>query len=240
MTQLTHVDHVQIGVSDLDAAVDGFGAFLGRQPSWRGSHPAQGTSNCLFRIDNTYLELIAGGRFLATRIENEGEGVTGLFFGCSDIDAYVARAARHVQGIAAREGRGEDAAGNERRWRSAHIMTRQNRGNFHAAIQHTTDPGVLAFARPIVDGHVNRLTELHVSSADLGATQTLYNEILQLDRESHGTYQIGETRLLVYPDVHQYHRDRIHTLVFAASDPSSLRARIEGSTVICGVRLMAA
>ncbi len=237
MTQLTHLDHVQIGVADLDAAVDDFGSFLGRQPSWRGDHPAQGTSNCLFRIDNTYLELIAGGRFLATRIENEGEGVTGLFFGCSDIDAYVARAGLQVRGMAAREGHGVDADGNERRWRSAHIMTEQNRGNFHAAIQHDTDPGVLAYARPVVDGYVTDLAEVHVSSADLGATHALYDEIVQLDRQSDGSYQVGETRLLVEPDARGYHRDRIHTLVFAASDSSSFHARIEGPTVICSVRL---
>lgn len=240
MAELTHVDHVQIGVSDIDAAAADFGAFLGRRPSWRGHHPSQGTANCLFRIDNTYLELIAGGRFLASRIDNEGEGVTGLFFGCSDIDAYVARARLHVPDMAAREGHGEDAAGNERRWRSAHIMTEQNRGNFHAAIQHDTDPSVLAIARPIVDGYVTQLTEVHVSSADRGATQTLYDDIVQLDRQSDTSYQIGETRLLVEPEAQPYHRDRIHTLVFAASDPSSFRARIDNPAVICGVRMSVA
>ena len=34
-------------------------ALLGRRPSWRGVHPAWGTANTLFRLDNTYLELLS-------------------------------------------------------------------------------------------------------------------------------------------------------------------------------------
>ena len=53
------LDHVVIAVRDLDAATADYTALLGREPSWRGEHPKYGTQNTLFRIDNTYIELLA-------------------------------------------------------------------------------------------------------------------------------------------------------------------------------------
>ena len=56
------LDHVVIAVADLETATSDYVALLGRAPSWRGSHPQYGTRNTLFRIDNTYLELLAPDR----------------------------------------------------------------------------------------------------------------------------------------------------------------------------------
>ena len=53
------LDHVVIAVHNLDAATMDYTALLGRAPSWHGSHPTYGTKNTLFRIDNTYVELLA-------------------------------------------------------------------------------------------------------------------------------------------------------------------------------------
>ena len=58
----TALDHVVIAVRDLDAAAQSYARLLGRAPSWRGVHPGAGTSNVLFRLENSYLELLAGTR----------------------------------------------------------------------------------------------------------------------------------------------------------------------------------
>ena len=56
---LQSLDHVIILVRDLDAASKAYAALLGRRRSWRGEHPALGTANVLYRLDNTYLELLS-------------------------------------------------------------------------------------------------------------------------------------------------------------------------------------
>jgi catechol 2,3-dioxygenase-like lactoylglutathione lyase family enzyme len=53
------LDHLIIAVADLDAAVRDWTDLLGRSVSWRGSHPALGTANALFRFGGCYLELLA-------------------------------------------------------------------------------------------------------------------------------------------------------------------------------------
>ena len=56
---LTHLDHVIVTVRDLEAATQTLARLLGRGPSWRGEHPDLGTANALFRLSNTYVELLA-------------------------------------------------------------------------------------------------------------------------------------------------------------------------------------
>ena len=63
----TVVDHIIIAVKDLAQATHDYGLMLGRAPSWQGTHPSYGSANTLFRLDNTYLELLAA----------DGEGWAG-------------------------------------------------------------------------------------------------------------------------------------------------------------------
>lgn len=55
----TSLDHIIIGVRDLEGAAETFGSRLGLAPSGGGVHPAGGTSNRIIVIGDTYLELIA-------------------------------------------------------------------------------------------------------------------------------------------------------------------------------------
>ena len=85
---------------DLAAATDTYSRLLGRAPSWRGGHPALGTANTLFRLANTYLELLApagDGPFAAqleAKFARDGEGLAGLAFGTDDAAAVYGGAAR--------------------------------------------------------------------------------------------------------------------------------------------------
>ena len=53
------LDHLVVAVRDLDAASEIYAKLLGRAPSWRGEHPGWGTANALYRLENTYLELVS-------------------------------------------------------------------------------------------------------------------------------------------------------------------------------------
>ena len=66
------------------AAMDLYGRLLGRRPSWRGEHPGYGTANTLFRLDNTYLELLLELGIPAALL---------LLFGLGWIVAHCARGA---------------------------------------------------------------------------------------------------------------------------------------------------
>ena len=67
----TTIDHIIIAVSDLAEASAEYSTLLGREPSWRGAHPDYGTANTLFKLDNTYIELLAPqGKGMAADIVN--------------------------------------------------------------------------------------------------------------------------------------------------------------------------
>ena len=93
---LTTLDHLIVGVRDLDAAAEQTAALLGRPASWRGVHPGYGTANALFRVANTYLELLtpagegAIGVELEKRLAERDEGLVGMAFGTDDADQAAA------------------------------------------------------------------------------------------------------------------------------------------------------
>src|SRR5512144_787441 len=133
---LTRLDHLVIAVRDLAAATATYAALLGRDPSWRGVHSGWGTANTLFRLDNTYLELLgeAGpgpfGDLLRDHLRAHGEGPFALAFGTADADACAAALRTH--GLAAldpADGGGRDSvSGAERRWRNVFVPPAETRG----------------------------------------------------------------------------------------------------------------
>ena len=94
MTVIDKLDHLIIAVEDLDAAVEGYTKVFGFGPSWKGEHTELGTANALFSVDNTYLELLAsngnegaGSAMVKAALELNGEGLSGLVLGTSDISS---------------------------------------------------------------------------------------------------------------------------------------------------------
>ncbi len=55
---LTALDHIIIGVNDLEQTTITFSEMLGLMPSGGGTHPSGGTANRIIVIGNTYIELI--------------------------------------------------------------------------------------------------------------------------------------------------------------------------------------
>lgn len=194
---LETLDHLILSVQDLDSAVRAYTRILGRTPSWRGEHPGAGTINALFRIDNTYVELLAPegegpiGNALRTRLSGEGEGLAGLAFGTSDADACHARFAQQgLHPLPVEEGMGRDVdSGAFRRWRRVPLAPGETRGVLIFALEHLSEPEILprASALEAEEASVHALDHVVVQTADPDAAKILYGEKLglrlALDRE---------------------------------------------------------
>src|SRR5262249_55080856 len=128
---------------------------LGREPSWRGSHPGQGTANTLFRLANGYLELLGivgegafAERFRA-KLERDGEGLVGFAFGVDDADECTQQLrARGLPASDPIEGSGADArTGAKRSWRNVHLPESATRGVLAFMIEHLSPPDALPMAK---------------------------------------------------------------------------------------------
>jgi catechol 2,3-dioxygenase-like lactoylglutathione lyase family enzyme len=151
---LESLDHVILAVRDLEAATRQYALLLGRSVSWRGKHPGQGTANALFRVDNTYLELLAQeghgavGDAVRAFLEARGEAPVGLAFGTRDAEACRAwLAERGLTPAPLEKGIGRDVeSGAFREWRRVPIPLTETRGVLLFAIEHTTPDGILPTA----------------------------------------------------------------------------------------------
>ena len=154
---LTSLDHIVVAVRDLDAATELYGRFFGRSPSWRGEHPSYGTANTLFRLENTYVELLSPHREAAiadrlrARLGEGGDGLFALAFGTPDADECARElAANGLSNAGAVDGSGRDSAsGVERRWRNVMLEEGQTHGVMLFAIEHRSAPDLLPFAAPL-------------------------------------------------------------------------------------------
>lgn len=88
----TAIDHVGIAVLDLDAAVEEYRRTLGLEPSHRERVEQQGVEEVLFRVGESYVQLLGAlgpdtpvGSFLARR----GEGVHHLAYRVPDVAAAL-------------------------------------------------------------------------------------------------------------------------------------------------------
>jgi catechol 2,3-dioxygenase-like lactoylglutathione lyase family enzyme len=244
------LDHVVIAVNDLEAAARDTTALLGREPAWRGTHPAWGTANSLFRLANTYLELLSPqgegglGAQVAAFLDESGEGVLALAFGTDDATGCASELrARGISTSDPLEGEGEDAAsGAMRRWRNVFVSPESSRGTVLFAIEHLE--GELPDSEPItaVEAGVAALDHVVIYSNDLDASKALYGEglglRLALDRsfEARGArilfFRVGGTTVEVAGQLEPEagadpSRDRFGGLAWQVPDAARARARLE-------------
>ena len=243
------LDHVIVAVRDLAASTETYEKLLGRTPSWRGGHPALGTANTLFRLANTYLELLAPvgpGPFAAQleqQLARDGEGLAGLAFGTDDADECAA--ALRASGIAASDpvpGAGRDErTGAKREWRNVMIPPEAARGVFMFAIEHRSPPETLPPAAPtgVAGAAVEALDHAVVQTTDPEAALRFYGEQLglrlALDRrfDARGVrlqfFRVGgvtvevASRLAAPADPS---RDRLWGLAWRVPDADRARARL--------------
>ena len=150
---LKGLDHIIIAVRDLDDAAARTARMLGCGVSWSGVHPAMGTGNRLFRLDDLYIELmgVVGAGDLADRLsahlEAKGEGVFGVSFATDDAEACKKFFEdNHIVPVMIQEGSGRnDLNGAERHWRLVLPSLEATRGLFLFAIEHRSAPDLLPF-----------------------------------------------------------------------------------------------
>ena len=130
---LRYVDHVIIGVTDLNGAARDYADTLGFAVSVGGVHPNLGTQNRLIVLDPEYVELIARlpghasgaaptGASPITAMFVRAPGAIGYALASDDIDADVA--AMRARGVPVGDpvaGRLEGPHGSARGWRMAYV-----------------------------------------------------------------------------------------------------------------------
>jgi len=246
---LESLDHVLVAVADLEAATRTTAALLGRRPSWRGEHPREGTANTLFRLDNTYLELLcptgegSQASLLRRWLDQHGDGPLGLAFGTPDAEASLRELAA-LEPAPVEKGLGRDVdSGAFREWRRVPIPLGRTRGVLLFAIQHTSPTGSLPPAALASEeaAAVCALDHAVVQSCDPDATRKLYGDGLGLRLALDRTFEQWGARLLFFrvggvtveiaaslgdapePDA----ADRLWGLSFRVGDADAARARLQ-------------
>ena len=184
---LTALDHFVIAVRDLTTAQRTYARLLGRAATWRGEHPALGTENALFRLENTYLELLApaadAGRWLGDWLDANGEGVFALAFATPDAEAFRAQAeARGLAPSALQPGLGRDSdSGAFRKWRNVLLDRAATHGLQLFAIEHLSPPDLLPLS-PATHANAGATTDsvdhLVIATPDAERAKALYGDAL--------------------------------------------------------------
>lgn len=208
-TDLT-LDHVVIAVRDLSAARETYDTLLGRTPSWRGRHPTYGTENVLYRLENTYVELLApasdgGGAWgerLRAHLDLRGEGLWAIAIGTSALDAQVARLRSRGLPVAdPAPGEGEDLdTGARRAWRNAFVPLEAMRGLNCFFIEHLSPSEALPVAEPHTPegAYVTRVDHVVVPSANLDASRRLWGETVGARLARERDFPERNSRLLFF------------------------------------------
>ena len=184
---LTALDHFVVAVRDLPGAVRTYSRLLGRAATWRGEHPALGTENALFRLENTYLELLApaagGGEWLRDQLGAHGEGPFALAFATPDAEAFRARAEAHgLRPSAVQPGLGRDSdSGAFRKWRNVLLDRAATHGVQLFAIEHLSPAELLPLSPPTDENAaatVSSVDHVVVQTADADRAKELYGDAL--------------------------------------------------------------
>jgi len=205
---LHSLDHVIVAVHDLDTATQTYARLLGRRPSWVGEHAGAGSRNTLFRLENTYLELLAPhgpgavGDALRGWLGARGEGPLGLAFGTDDASACRERLAeRGLSPLGIEKGLGRDVeSGAFREWLRVPLPLDRTRGVMIFAIEHRSPAELLAPAGAIGDETANVFALDHavVQTNDAEAASALYGEGLGLRRALDRTFEQWGARLIFF------------------------------------------
>ncbi len=202
------MDHLIVAVEDLDRATDTYRGLLGLEPSWRGVHAETGTGNTLFRVANTYVELLAPegdapfADFLRDHLEQVGEGPLSIAFGTAD--ASAAAATLRERGIAAPDptlGSGRESTGGVvREWKSFVLPPVDTRGVPILVIEHVSPADALPPAQPTgaKAASVEAVDHVVVMTGSADAAIVLYGEKLGLRLAFDKTFPERGLRLMFF------------------------------------------
>ena len=181
----TSIDHIIITVPDLASATADYSKLLGRSPSWRGAHPDYGTANTLFKLENTYIELLAAqGEGMAADIvkanlDKRGSSLGGIVVGTDSATDFINHA--RDKGLAASDpipGHGVDEiTGAQRHWRNIFWDPAAARGVFSFCIEHDAGSS-LPEATPTGEGPITAVDHIVVRTQSADAAKKFYGDQL--------------------------------------------------------------
>ncbi len=213
---LDSLDRVVLAVPELDVAVRQYVRLLGRTPSWHGEHPASGTQNSLFRVDNTVIEIVAPmgegaeglpsentlSRSLRSWLDAHGEGLLGLVFGTDDADALRSLfAQRGLQPTAVEKEIDRDVeSGAFREWRRFSLSPGAARGVSLSAVEAVSPEEVIPPGAALgeEDASVFALDHAVVQTRDADAARSLYGDGLGLRLALEREFPQWGSRLLFF------------------------------------------
>jgi catechol 2,3-dioxygenase-like lactoylglutathione lyase family enzyme len=204
---LTALDHFVVAVRDLPAATRTYTRLLGRASTWRGEHPALGTENALFRLENTYVELLApaqgGGQWLRDHLAAHGEGPFALAFATHDAEAFRARAdAQGLRPGPVQAGLGRDSdSGAFRKWRNVLLDRDATHGTQLFAIEHLSPPELLPLSPPVDENAaatVGSVDHVVVQTSDAERAKALYGDALGIRLGLDRTFPQWGSRMLFF------------------------------------------
>ena len=176
------IDHLIIAVKNLEIAENNFIKLLGFNPVWQGSHEDLGTSNSIFLLRNTYLELLtadgegAGAELVKNFLKKHGEGLIGIAYGAKDL--YSTRANLSSKGFSLpsiTKGVGHcNETGSQRKWITQLLPFELTRGIFTFLIEHKE--GVLPQSKECSPSVVNRLDHVVIKTSDVDAVIKVYRD----------------------------------------------------------------
>ena len=159
---------------------------MGIKASWRGYHKEWGTSNSLFNLQNTYLELLAatgdgvGAQLVKNKIKNDGEGLMGIVFGTNDLDSLRVKLINRGYSLPDQShGEGINSNNNfKRSWVNQFLPIELTRGLFSFIIQHKE--GYLPEAKKLDNNFVKKLDHIVIKTNNADSFIDVYNKIFDI------------------------------------------------------------
>lgn len=242
------LDHVLIGVDDLDAAAATYEGLLGLPAAVRSEHPTYGTRNALFIFERgPYLELLAlqpnasdaaFSAALAGFLKERGPGLYGVALAPDDIEAAVARL--RVEGFdvaAPARGSGVSPDGRVREWRTTRLPAEALHNSFSLLIEHGGRDWRKELRKPPLperqDSAPRRIDHVVFLVRDVVAASAMWERRYGVPRE--GTVP-RPPQEVVYA---QHSLDGVSVILLAPTDPRSPLARMlaEGGERFVGLSL---
>jgi catechol 2,3-dioxygenase-like lactoylglutathione lyase family enzyme len=243
---VTGLDHIALAVNDLDAAVAGYTALLGREPNWIGGDG--GARHAWFQLPNMALDVIsphgegAFGDTMRAHLAAYGEGIWAMAFTVPDLEANQKLAVR--RGLKAGEPhptRSTHDDGRKRYWTTSTIGP-ETTGGLNILLAAPPRDGVAwPLSTPTQDeaSAVTRLDHVVVQTANPDRAVALYGAKLGLDlrldrsnpdwgvrqmffRCGEAVVEIGASLKVPVSDA----PDRFGGLAWQVADADAARARI--------------
>ncbi len=241
------LDHVIIAVNNLEEAEQNYQNILGIKPSWRGRHKEWGTSNSLFNLQNTYLELLAvtgdgvGAQLVKNKIKNDGEGLMGIAFGTNDLESLRIKLINHGYSLSDQSyGETLHVDNNfKRSWINQFLPIELTRGLFLFIIQHKE--GHLPEAKKYTDNIVKKLDHVVIQTNDPDSFIEIYNKIFDLKLSLDKFIETWQRRILFFKlnktiievieekDKNESPKDKLWGLAWEVEDIHKKKTRIRSN-----------